>query len=249
MDKKVTYGIFGNLSKIYDEIRPSMPIEVIEDFVFQLTSSKPSVLDLGCGTGIVTRQLAEHGAMLTGADIDFRMIKQAKRPQQEYIDYVVARAESLPFTDSTFDAVTACSSFHWFTNKKALSEIQRVLQNKGVFFVANRNKVGEIRKEYLKVFSLFIDTVFPDIKKDFNPARILESSGFVIVEEKRLPIVEYFSTEKFHSYTQSTSLWNLVPDSRKQETLTALQNLFEKRSVNGSIEFPVEIQTVIALKR
>lgn len=249
VNTKDGYGTFGNLSKIYDEIRPSMPNEVIDDFFSQLSSVKPNVLDLGCGTGIITRQLAVHGAVLTGTDNDLRMIIQAEQIQNENINYVVAGAEKLPFFDSSFDAVTAYSSFHWFTNKVALKEIQRVLRNKGVFFVANRNKVGEIRKKYLNIFRFFMNKPAPDAKNGYNPAKILEMFGFVVVEEKRLPVVEHYTIEKFLAYMQSISMWNLVPDLKKAEALSALSDLFEKCSLNGYIECPVDIQTVIALKR
>lgn len=246
--RKDGYGTFGNLSKIYDEIRPSMPEEVIDDFFSHLSSKRPSVLDLGCGTGIITRQLAAQGAVLTGTDIDSRMIEQAKQHQQGNIDYLVAPTEKLPLPDSAFDAMTAFSAFHWFANTQALAEIKRALKNNGVFFLANRNHVGEMRKEYLNILRSFTNKQLPSAKKNYNPADILESAGFVNVEEKKLPIVENLTVEQSLSYVQSTSLWNLIPDMKKHKALDVLNNFFEQHLIDGFIQRPIEIQTVVALK-
>lgn len=246
--KKDGYGTFGNLSKIYDEIRLSMPKEIIDDFFSRLSSKRPSVLDLGCGTGIITRQLTARGAILTGTDIDSRMIEQAKQHQIGSIDYLVAPTEKLPLPDPAFDAATAFSAFHWFANAEAVAEIKRVLKNNGVFFIVNRNQVGEIRKEYLNILRSFANEPIPNAKKNYNPADILKSAGFVNVEEKKLPIIEYLTVEQSLSYAQSTSLWNLIPDTKKQEAIGALDDFFKKSSEDGFVQRPIEIQTVVALK-
>jgi len=68
-------------------------------------------LDVGCGTGIITRQLAVRRASLTGTDIDSRMLEQAKQHLGKQIDYLVAPTEKLPLPDTSFDAVTAFSAF------------------------------------------------------------------------------------------------------------------------------------------
>jgi len=246
--KKDGYGIFGNLSKTYDEVRPTMPGGVIDDFFSHLSSQKPLVIDLGCGTGIITRQLATRGAIVTGTDIDSRMIEQARQHQHEHINYLVAPTEKLPFPDSTFDAATAFSAFHWFANIDALTEIKRVLKGKGVFFVANRNQVGDIRKKYLDILRSFTDEPLPSAKRDYKPADLLRSTGFTNVEEKKSPIVEKLTVGQSLAYVHSTSLWNLVPDNKKQAALSALNEFFKKQLTNDIIERPIEIQTVIAWK-
>lgn len=238
------YGTFGNLSKTYDEIRPTMPEAVVDDFFGHLPLKNPKVLDVGCGTGIITRQLTGRGAILYGTDFDSRMIEQAKQHKNEQIDYLVAPTEKLPLPDSNFDAVTAFSSFHWFANMRALSEIKRVLENDGIFFVANRNQVGDIRKEYLSILKSFAGKSLPNAKKDYKPSDLLKSAGFSDVSEKIFPIIEDLSIDQALSYVQSTSLWNLVPDERKDQAMFALKSFFENRSSNGIIKRLIEIRVV-----
>lgn len=226
-----------------------MPNEVLDELFSRFPLKEPKILDLGCGTGIVTRQLAERGALVTGVDIDSRMIRQAQRQGAGNIEYFVAPAEKLPLPDSIFDAVTAFSAFHWFANGEALSEIKRVLKAGGMFFVANRNKTGEVRKEYLNVIRSFIDGPLPDVKKDYKPSSLMKSAGLVDVEEKTLSITESFTLEQALLNVKSTSHWNLIPDNKKQEALKTLETFFRKYLRNNQVARPVEIQTVTGQKR
>lgn len=244
--QKDGYGTFGNLSKTYDGIRPTMPDQIIDD-LFSYLPRQPKILDVGCGTGIITRQLVEQGATVIGTDIDARMIEEAKGHAGK-IDYLVAPTEKLPLQDSTFDAVTAFSAFHWFANAQALAEIKRVLKGGGCLFIANRNQIGNLRKEYLQVLQSFVEKSLPSAKQNYEPADLLKSAGFVSVLEKKLTIVENLSVEQALTYVRSTSLWNLIPESRKQEAEGTLMKFFADRATGGFVQRQIEIQTIIGKK-
>jgi len=245
--QKDGYGTFGNLSKTYDGIRPTIPDQIIDD-LFSHLPHQPRILDVGCGTGIITRQLAKQGVTIVGTDIDARMIEEAKQ-YLEKIDYLTAPTEKLPLPDSTFDAVTAFSAFHWFANAQALAEIKRVLKNSGYLFIANRNQTGNLRKEYLQVLQSFVEKPLPSAKQNYEPADLLKSAEFVNILEKKLPIVENLSVEQALTYVRSTSLWNLIPEWRKQEAEDSLMKFFADQVTEGFVHRPIEIQTVIGKKR
>ncbi|KKR29771.1 MAG: hypothetical protein UT62_C0030G0010 [Parcubacteria group bacterium GW2011_GWC1_39_8] len=245
--QKDGYGTFGNLSKTYDGIRPTIPDQIIDD-LFSHLPHQPRILDVGCGTGIITRQLAKQGVTIVGTDIDARMIEEAKQ-YLEKIDYLTAPTEKLPLPDSTFDAVTAFSAFHWFANAQALAEIKRVLKNSEYLFIANRNQTGNLRKEYLQVLQSFVEKPLPSAKQNYEPADLLKSAEFVNILEKKLPIVENLSVEQALTYVRSTSLWNLIPEWRKQEVEDSLMKFFADQVTEGFVHRPIEIQTVIGKKR
>jgi|SRR3989344_92509 len=245
--QKDGYGTFGNLSKTYDGIRPTIPDQIIDD-LFSHLPHQPRILDVGCGTGIITRQLAKQGVTIVGTDIDARMIEEAKQ-YLEKIDYLTAPTEKLPLPDSTFDAVTAFSAFHWFANAQALAEIKRVLKNSEYLFIANRNQTGNLRKEYLQVLQSFVEKPLPSAKQNYEPADLLKSAEFVNILEKKLPIVENLSVEQALTYVRSTSLWNLIPEWRKQEAEDSLMKFFADQVTEGFVHRPIEIQTVIGKKR
>jgi SAM-dependent methyltransferase len=89
-------------------------------------------LDLGTGTGIAARLLAEHfpAAQVVGVDIAVRMIEQARAHDPDgRIDFRIADGASLPFADAAFDLVTAVNVFVFW------EEVARVLAPGGTLLI------------------------------------------------------------------------------------------------------------------
>jgi ubiquinone/menaquinone biosynthesis C-methylase UbiE len=107
------YGRFGRLSAAYDAARRDFPRETVDYVVRHLPGPTPFVLDLACGTGISTRQLAAAGIDAVGCDIDPVMVRYAAG-RVGGRGYVVGKAEAIPFGDASFDAVACLRAYHWF---------------------------------------------------------------------------------------------------------------------------------------
>lgn len=91
-----------------------------------------SLLDVGCGSGISTRPWKCHKK---GIDPSEKLIGIARSKDADG-QYLVAGAESIPFTDNRFDYVISVSSIHNFSDPmKGLSEIRRVGKSNYVFSV------------------------------------------------------------------------------------------------------------------
>jgi ubiquinone/menaquinone biosynthesis C-methylase UbiE len=96
----------------------------------------PTVLDVGCGTGISTFEVmkrSEGVGKFYGVDISEKMVKHAKEKAAQKgfttCKFTKGDAESLEFPDSMFDLVISNVAFHWFPDKlKALKEMYRVLK-------------------------------------------------------------------------------------------------------------------------
>ena len=96
------------------------------------------VLDLACGEGYNTRILARKGARVTGADFSARLIGVARIEEAKErlgIDYRVSDAADLSeFSGNCFDLVTCFMALQDIKNyERAVSEVARVLKNKGRF--------------------------------------------------------------------------------------------------------------------
>ena len=102
------------------------------------------VLDLGCGTGQLTRRLCGEfvDATIVGADLSEGMLAEAAsrlaRIGGATPSLVRADADDLPFTDSSVDLVVCTESFHWYPDQaRAADELARVLAPGGRVLIAS----------------------------------------------------------------------------------------------------------------
>ncbi|MEZ6188244.1 MAG: class I SAM-dependent methyltransferase [Planctomycetota bacterium] len=122
-------GYFADRAEDYARWRPGYPRAAIDAALAGLPAPA-TVVDVGCGTGISTRALADAGAHVLGVEPDPAMLAHAQAagggPR-----YAVGRAERLPLADASCDLVVVAQAFHWFQRDAALQEFQRVLRPGG----------------------------------------------------------------------------------------------------------------------
>lgn len=115
--------------------------EAIEPFLRLLAVSPPArVLDLACGPGIVTAELARRGFEASAIDLTPVMIERARARCQGLppVAFRVGAAEELPFPDEDFDAAVTRLSLHHFRSPAAvLEELHRVLRPGGCLVVGD----------------------------------------------------------------------------------------------------------------
>lgn len=112
---------FGSVAEAYARTRPPYSHAAIERAARELAlGPDAAVLDLGAGTGNLTRALREHFARVVAVEPDAGM-------RERFDGEVLAgSAERIPLPDAAVDAVFAGEAFHWFDWEPALAEIRRV---------------------------------------------------------------------------------------------------------------------------
>jgi SAM-dependent methyltransferase len=111
----------------YERGRPEYPAAVIEVLVRELgIGPGRDVLDLGAGTGKLTRAL-----LLTGAHVVAVEPLDAMRARLSDVEALAGTAEAIPLPDESCDVVTVGQAFHWFDVQAACAEIARVLRPGG----------------------------------------------------------------------------------------------------------------------
>ena len=100
------------------------------------------ILDMGCGFGGVSNELAKSGHMVTGVDQDIDALNIAKMwDKTESVQYRLANIRQLPFANKSFDVVTALDVlYHVDDCVEALHEATRVLKPGGIFLFNNFNR-------------------------------------------------------------------------------------------------------------
>ncbi|QEG25089.1 methyltransferase domain-containing protein [Mariniblastus fucicola] len=89
------------------------------------------IIDLGCGTGELLRQLHDDGfSKLTGLDLSSQMIAIAKK-KSSAANFVRADIESIPCRDASFDVVVSNAAVQWCDPDLAATEIHRVVKPGG----------------------------------------------------------------------------------------------------------------------
>jgi SAM-dependent methyltransferase len=120
---------FGEIAADYDRLRPAPPAEALD---WLLPPAAAQVVELGAGTGILTRLLTGRVEHVQAIEPDARM-REVLSARSGGAAVVAASAESLPVPDGSADAVIASSAWHWMDEALAVPEVARVLRPGGYF--------------------------------------------------------------------------------------------------------------------
>lgn len=101
------------------------------------------VLELGCGAGYYTRELARTGAEICAIDISPDLLELARQEvQSERVSFVRTNAYAMEFGDDSFDSVIGSSVLHHLDLERAVAEIRRVLKPGGTMVFTEPNMLN-----------------------------------------------------------------------------------------------------------
>ena len=113
------------------------------DLALEVKAMPARVLDVGCGTGLLLRLLADRlpnrGQELLGIDAAGGMIDVAKAAAEDpRLGFSTGAAEHLPYADEYFDLVISTTSFdHWEDQAAGIRECFRILEPDGYFVLTD----------------------------------------------------------------------------------------------------------------
>jgi SAM-dependent methyltransferase len=119
---------FGGAASHYERYRPGPPVAAVD---WVIPDRVRTVVDLGAGTGALTRLLVGQADEVVAVEPDDRM-RAVLAEAVPGARAVAGRGEAIPLPDGTVDAVLASSSWHWMDTVPTLTEIARVLVPGGV---------------------------------------------------------------------------------------------------------------------
>jgi ubiquinone/menaquinone biosynthesis C-methylase UbiE len=157
---------FGAAAEAYDRARPNYPVEAVTD---ALGPPPQHILDLGAGTGKLTRVVAGAGYDVVAVDPDEGMLEVLGRSAPQ-VDRRRGTAEAIPADDAAFDAIVAGQAFHWFDVAKSGPEMVRVLRPGGlVALLWNIRATGQ--QDWIATYDELVNMVH-DASRDEEPPQL-----------------------------------------------------------------------------
>ncbi len=132
---------FDSLADGFDLWARTFGVERFEPFVKGLPGRACSVLDAGCGTGILAVHMADHVDRIVGMDISRAMLAVAERRRADSrktnVEFVAGDLQSIPFGDASFDCVISSAALYNTRLPVSLPELRRVLKPGGRILIAD----------------------------------------------------------------------------------------------------------------
>lgn len=220
---------FGEVADAYERARPGYP----DDAVRWLTGGDPCrVVDLGAGTGKLTRSLVALGHEVTAVE-----------PLPEMLDHLRAAvpgatalegsAEAIPLPDGAADVVVCAQSFHWFDHGVALPEIARVLRPGGRLAL-----VWNTRDDTTPWVATLSDTVCGrETIEERDAYEPVDASGlFGPVERAVFAFAQPLDRETLLDLVLSRSYCAVRSEAERAPVLAEAGRIFDAHAVDGTIE-------------
>jgi len=152
------------------------------------------ILDVGCGTGELTKKLVLFGKEITGIDISENMLHEAeKRNYDEKIKYIKISAEDyLEETDRQFDIIISIAALHHMNEERILKIMKNRLTENGKILVLDIVKEKTIFDYFLSIIAVIL-----------NPIIMLVMNGRLRVSKnEREAWAEHFQYDKYLTITE-----------------------------------------------
>lgn len=255
---KQSWSNFGPLCKHYAAGRREKP-DAVYEILKTHVKADATILDLGSGTGISSRQLCKHGfKYVIGVDRDPLMIKEAQAANSADCRIKYIRADiscGLPFPDEEFDVATASSAFHWFSNPSSIREVARILKTGGYYFVigarGRKNKDNDLSVIKQNIKRIFKEAGVPPKpnKHAMSTASALEAQGFKIIVDAQIPFVQEYTKEEYLERIQSQTTWNLVKEAQREQILKKFDQYLESAlNEQGKLLKDGKVSVILAQK-
>jgi SAM-dependent methyltransferase len=217
---------FGAAADLYERARPSYPPEAV-DWIVERTGLGPgrTVVDLGAGTGKLTRLLVASGACVVAVEpvAEMRAKLEQVVPGIRALD---GTAESIPLPDGAANAITVAQAFHWFDRERAYPELHRVLAP-GSFLVLlwnTRDLADPLQSALEELLAPLRGTMQWQQSVEWQP-EVESSPLFGPIEHRTFVLEQHLTVDGLVDRVGSTSFVATLPEAERAALLDRVRGL------------------------
>jgi len=222
---------FGQVAEAYERARPGYP----EDAVRWLVGDEPrDIVDLGAGTGKLTRSLVALGHRVTAVEPLPEMIAHLRTAVSE-VTAVEGGAEAIPLDTASADVVIVAQAFHWFDHGPALREMARIVRPGGRIAL-----IWNVRDESEAWVAELSDAMVGRTGIDAGAVEPIDASGLFGAVEHAIfgPHVQEVGRETLQELVLSRSYCAVLSDEERAPVLQKVDDLFTVHARDGVVRLP-----------
>jgi SAM-dependent methyltransferase len=235
---------FADVAAVYERGRPGYPPVVVERVVAELgvsTADPPSrVLDLGAGTGMLSRPLLAAGLDLVAVEplAGMRVALAAGIGEERTLD---GQAEAIPLADGSLDGAVSADAFHWFDGERAAAELHRVLRPGAGLVVLWLNGTWE-GTPFEHELTALLEPLWergrhPSIKLGRRAEALAAHDAFAPIHRVEVPFEDAVDRDGFLAWFASFSVVGALGDEERAAFLERVGAIFD-RHVGGTLTRP-----------
>lgn len=209
---------FDRAAGVYERARPGYP----DDAVDWLLEAGPQVaLDLGAGTGKLTRALVGRVPEVIAVDPSPNMLTELSRALPQVATHV-GTGEEIPLSDDSVDAVVAGQAWHWVDPARAEPEVRRVLRPGGTLGL-----IWNVRDESVPWVARLTEIIKGSAAERFVAERSGLPTGLGHLESFAVTWSRPFDRQGLLDLVASRSYLITAPDEKREAVLAEVSDLLD----------------------
>ncbi|HEX6762224.1 MAG TPA: class I SAM-dependent methyltransferase [Gaiellaceae bacterium] len=219
---------FTAAAEVYERARPSYPAEAVEWLTRRVDlRAGRTVVDVGAGTGKLTRLLVPTGARVVAVEPLPAMLGKLVEAAPG-AEAMLGTAEEIPLEDASADVITVAQAMHWFDQERALPEFRRVLRPDGAVALVwnSRDREDPLQAGVGRLLEPARSRI-PAQRDNAWREQFERSPLFGPIEVFRFPFAQQFTADDLCDRVSSTSFVATMPAEEREQLLVSVRALVD----------------------